>query len=300
MEEKNVRPLTPFYGGAAFSVNVIFYLLVSLAASGIIAACSLGGSDGAKYISLLVSPVAIAITALVFFRVTRAPVRSILPVKTKPKYYLIGILLIFGLLFSLNSLNDLLVKLFEMMGYERRASYLPSFSGWNIIPALIVIAIIPAIAEEILFRGIILNGSEKGVGSWLCVVFVGLCFSLYHGTVEQTVYQFICGCLFALLAVRSRSVAPSVFIHFLNNAVIIILTACSCTDAVTGELLLPLAADITLTVLSALSLIGAVVWLVLDKTEMKKREAGGVKNFFIGASVGIIVMVILWVANLFV
>jgi len=300
MEKKDLKPLKPLYGGAAFSLNVIIFMLLSLVASGIISLSGIGGSDGAKYISLLVSPLAITATAVIFFAYTHAPVKEILPIKTKPKYYLIGMLLIFGLLFSLSSLNDLLVKLFELMGYERRANVLPDFTGWKIIPALIVIAVIPAVAEEVLFRGILLNCTEDDVGSVLCSVFVGLCFSLYHGSVEQTVYQFICGCLFAFLAIRSHSVAPTVAIHFINNALIIILSACGCTDAATGELVMPLAAEITLTVTSALSLIGAVIWLVLDKTELKKRREGGVKKFFIGASAGIVVMIVVWIANLFV
>ncbi len=300
MEDRNARPLSPFIGGGAFSVNVIIFLLLSLISSGVVVALSLGDSDVGKYISLLASPVAILATSLIFFRITRQPVKRVLPIKTKPKYYLIGLLLIFGLLFSLSSLNDLLIKLFELMGYKRKANPLPDFSGWNIIPALIIIAVIPAIAEEILFRGLVLNSSEDGTGSKLTIVFVGLCFSLYHGSVEQTIYQFICGCLFTFLAVRSRSVAPSVAIHFINNALIIILSACGCLDAETGNLIMPFAAEVTITVLSALSLIGAVIWLILDKTELRKRQEGGVKKFFIGASAGIAVMAIMWIANLFV
>lgn len=223
-----------------------------------------------------------------------------LPVKSHPKYYLIGAMLIFGLLFSLSSLNDLLVNLFELIGYTRKQSFLPDLSGWNIVPALLVIAVIPAVMEEVLFRGLILNSTQNGAGSIGSVFLVGLCFSLYHGSVEQTIYQFICGCLFALLAVRSRSLTPSVLIHFLNNALIIILCACGLTDDTTGELKMPVAANVVLMVLSALCLIGAVVWLVLDKTELKKAEKGGVKKFFIGASVGIAAMVIIWIANLFV
>ena len=300
MEEKNVRPLKPFYGGAAFSANVLINLLLSLLAAGIIAAFSLSGSDAGRYISLLVSPAAIAVTSLVFFRVTRLPVKEILPLKTKPKYFLIGLLLIFGLLFSLNSLNDLLVKLFELMGYTRKPPQLPDFTGWKVVPALIVIAVLPAIAEEILFRGILLNGAQSGTGSILAIVFSGLCFSLYHGSVEQTIYQFICGCLFAFLAVRSRSIAPSIVIHFLNNAIIIIFCACGLTDMQTGELLIPAAVQITLTVLSGLCLVGGIIWLVLDKGGLKKREKGGFSKFIIGAAVGIIAMTVMWVANLFV
>ena len=298
-EASNEKPLKPFYGGAALSANVLINLLISIVGAVIILLFSLGDSPVASYISIAVSPIAIAVMSLIFFRVTRMPVKELIPIKTKPKYFIIGLLLIFGLLFSLNSLNDLLVKLFELMGYKRKLG-LPDFSGWNVVPALIVIALLPAVAEEVLFRGIILNCSENHTGSVAAIFLSGFCFSLYHASVEQTVYQFICGCMFAFLAIRSRSVVPSMIIHFLNNAVIIILSACGCTDPVTGELILPFAVDIVLTVLSALSLIGAVVWLILDKTELKKRTKGGVAKFFLGASVGIVAMVILWVVNLFV
>ncbi len=290
--------LNPLYGGGAFTVDVIIFLLISLVASGIIAAANLSGTDGAAYINVLVSPVAIAITAAIFFRLTRVPVRRVLPIKTKPKYYIIGLLLIFGLLFSLNSLNDLLVKLFESWGYRRKPSALPDFTGWNVLPALIAIAIIPAVAEETLFRGILLSGAERETGSPLAIVFSGLCFSLYHGSVEQTLYQFICGCLFAFLTVRSRSIAPSVLIHFLNNAIIIVLCACGCTDMSTGELIMPAAAEIALTVISAVCLAAAVLWLILDNTPLEKRKQGGVAKFFIGAGIGLVAMVALWIANL--
>lgn len=297
-QERKENKLAPLYGGAAYSVNVIIYLVLSLLVSAVITSLSARETGAAKYALLLVSPIAVAITTVIFFRVTREPVKKILPVKTQPKYYLLGVLLIFGLLFSLNSLNELLVKLFELWGYERKPSNLPSFAGWNVAPALLFIALLPAIAEEILFRGIVLQCAERGAGSVLAIVFGGLCFSLYHGSVEQTAYQFVCGCLFGLLAVRARSIGPTVVIHFLNNAVIIILSACGFTDAATGELILPYAAYVTLTVLSAISLAVALVWLVFGKTEITKREKGGVVKFLIGAAIGVLSMIILWVANL--
>lgn len=285
------------YGGAAYSLLIIIYLVLSLIAGAITSSLP-EGSEASRYISLLVSPIAIAATAAIYFRVTRQSVKKILPVKCKPHYIPMALLLIFGLLFSLNFLNDYIVKFFELFGYERRSSPLPDMSGWRVVPVMIVVAVIPAIAEEIAFRGILLNGTEEGVGSPLAIVFCGLCFSLYHGSVEQTLYQFICGCLFAFIAVRSRSVTPSVIMHFLNNAVIIVLCACGCTDAATGELSIPFAANIALTAISAVCLVGAVVWLFSDKTDIKKRTKGGVGQFFLGAAVGLIAMAALWISNL--
>lgn len=286
-------------GGLAFSANVIIYLLLTLVAAGIISVAKIAGTDGAKYLALLASPLAIVITAIIVTRLTRAPVTTLLPVKTKPKYLLIGLLLIIGLFFSLSWVNGLIVKLFALMGYAGKESALPDMSGVNVIPALIVIAAVPAVAEEALFRGIMLNCSRQNSGDICAVLLTGFCFSIYHGSVEQTLYQFACGCLFGLLAVRSRSVTPTVLIHFLNNAVIILLNSFGLIDAVTGEILMPLWAEIVSYSISAICLIGAVVWLVLDKTELEKRRSGGVKNFFIGASVGIAAMVALWIGNLF-
>lgn len=291
-------PLGSVAGGLSFSATVVINLFVSIIAMVIIALGSLKGTDAEKYISVLVSPIAIAVTLTLTLKVVKQPAREILPVKTHPKYFVIGVLLIFGLLFSLNSLNEYLIKLFELMGYQRRGQFVPDVSGWKIVPALLVIAVLPAVMEEILFRGILLSNAEEGAGSLRAIFLSGFCFALYHGSVEQTLYQFICGCLFAFLALRSRSVAPTVVIHFLNNAVIIVLMACGLIDD-GGMLIMSKTAEIIVGVLSAVSLIGAVVWLILDKKELKICETGGVKQFFIFAAVGIGATALTWILGLF-
>ncbi|MGN1061346.1 MAG: lysostaphin resistance A-like protein [Candidatus Coproplasma sp.] len=295
-------PLSAKGGGLAFSVAVVLNVFVSFIASLIISASGLAGTDAAKYIGYLTSSVALAITLLLVCFLFNQPLRPLLPVKCRPKYYLIGLLLIFGLLFSLNSLNEYLIKLFELMGYTRRANSLPDLSGWNLLPAILVIAVLPAVLEEFLFRGIILNNMEEEVGSVRTVFLVGLLFSLYHGSVEQTIYQFICGCLFTLLAIRSKSITPVVLIHFINNALILTLYSVNALDA-NGNLIISQGGNIAITVTSALCLVGAVVWLVLDKKVkggLIKGERKSVAGFFIFASVGIAVTVLTWILGLFV
>lgn len=298
-KNKYQLPLGSAAGGLSYTFTVVVSLLINIIASGIIAAGSLNDTDAAKYIAVLVSPLAIAITLLVTLKVVKQPFGRVLPLKAHPKYFLLGVLLIFGLLFSLSWVNEYLIELFELMGYKRRQSFLPDYSGWKVLPVLITYAILPAIAEEILFRGILLNNTEEGAGSIRAILLSGFCFSLYHGSVEQTIYQFICGCLFALLAVRSRSVTPTVVIHFLNNALIIVLYSAGAMNPATDALLMSKTAEIIITVFSAVSLIGAVVWLVLDKTPLKKCTEGGVKQFFIFAAVGIGAMALMWLVGLF-
>lgn len=292
------RPCRPcaLSGGMAFSLCVLIYVVLSLIASPIITAGS--GQEWTKYVGYLVSPVAICITLIVMYNYCGVPAKTLFPVKTKPKYIFIGILLIFGLLFSLGWLNELLISALEKLGYVRNTSSMPDVTGWKVIPALFVVAVLPAIGEELLFRAMILNNAEEEVGGVRSIFLVGMCFSLYHGSVEQTIYQFICGCLFAFLALRSRSVTPVVIIHFINNALIIVLTAVGVTDE-TGALMASEAALITIYVLSAVSLIAAVVLLIFDKTPLKSCKEKATSKFFLGASVGIEVMALLWIVGLF-
>lgn len=298
-KNKYALPLGARAGGLSFTLVVVVNLLVSIIGSAIIIAGSLQKTDAEKYISVLVSPLAIVVTLILMIKVIKQPARKIMPLKAHPKYFALGVLLVFGLLFSLSQVNGYIIKLFELMGYKRRPNFLPDYSGWKVLPVLITFAVIPAIVEEIMFRGILLYNTEEDAGTVRTVFLSGFCFALYHGSVEQTIYQFICGCLFAFLALRSRAVTPTVVIHFLNNALIILLYAVGAMDPVTDKLILPLTAEIVMYVLSALSLIGAVVWLILDKTPLKKCVPGGIKNFFIFASVGIGATALIWIVRLF-
>ena len=57
--------------------------------------------------------------------------------------------------------------------------------------------------------------------------------------------------------------------------------------------------NIILIVVGALSLIGGLIWLFLDKKPLIKCEKGGVKKFFMFASVGIAVLGLTWILSLF-
>lgn len=298
-KNKYALPLGARAGGLSFTLVVVVNLLISIIGSAIIIAGSLQNTDAEKYISVLVSPLAVVVTLILMIKVIKQPARKIMPIKAHPKYFALGLLLVFGLLFSLSQVNGYIIKLFELMGYKRRPNFLPDYSGWNVLPVLITFAVIPAIVEEVMFRGILLYNTEKDAGTVRTIFLSGFCFALYHGSVEQTIYQFICGCLFAFLALRSRAVTPTVVIHFVNNALIIVLYAVGAMDPVTDKLILPLTAEIVTYVLSALSLIGGVVWLILDKTPLKKCVPFGVKDFFIFASVGIGATALIWIVRLF-
>lgn len=304
-EEGGMREVSPnlnsINGGLTFSAAVIFYFAVQLVMGIIIGAAHLDvKSDAYIYISYLCAPVAIASCLAAVLKVRKIHPNLVFPVKCSPKYYLIAVMLIFGLLFSLSWIDGAVVEFFKLFGYKPREanSYFPNLSGGRVVFAFIVIAVLPAVMEEALFRGVILNCCESTMGTIRTVFIVGFCFSLFHASPEQTVYQFIAGCVFAFIAVRSGSILPSVLMHFINNGLIVIFKACGMFDS-SGNLIIPKTVNIVLIVLGALSLIGGLIWLILDKKPVKKCVKGGVKYFFIYASIGIAVLALNWILLLF-
>ena len=286
--------------GYAFSLHAICYFAVAFVVSIFISALGSVGADFQLYLSYLVSPVAIVLSSLIFFKTTDTPTKEIAPLKFEIKYILIALLLAFGLMFSLGWVNEYTVKFLQLFGYQPRevGSYLPNLNGFNVIPALIIIALLPAVLEEFLFRGNVFANLENGVGTWRAILLSGFCFSIFHGNPEQTVYQFLTGCAYALLVSRAQSLLPAIIMHFINNATIIIFSACGGVDAV-GNLTMPEQVYVILMVASLISLICAIALLLFDKKELIANKKGQLKGFFATASVAIILLSLTWITSLF-
>lgn len=301
MEEKqffNRKALSE--AGVSYSVGIAAYVVVSLIFQ-IVAMLCLGeayGDDPAvQFLSFLLPQICFAAAALIFFRRSKVPVRTVY-CGGKAKYFVLALLLQFGLLFSLSELNTLFLDWLSSLGYENPPSALPPLSGWNLLPAILIIALLPALFEETLFRGILVGRMQaSGWGTIATVCVSGALFALYHGSPVQTIYQFFCGAFFALLALRAGSVLPTAVAHLCNNAVILILT--STGYEVEGGWTMPQAWRIGLCVAAAVVLVGVLVYLIFfDKSGAQKGGIRDGKRFFLGAGVGIAVCAVLWISNL--
>jgi len=90
-------------------------------------------------------------------------------------------------------------------------------SGAPMILSLLAVGLMPAIFEEITFRGVILT-NHKGLGVKAAVLINGLCFGIIHLNLQQFPYAFAVGVVFALFVLRSGSIWASVLAHFCLNA----------------------------------------------------------------------------------
>ncbi len=296
-QEKTLQRPPVWEGGIAYSLAAILSVLFALLVSVILGLAGAGEqaqeADWFKYLSFLLPQLAFAAACLVFFRRSKEPVRSIYR-PCKWQFFLVALLLQFGLLFSLNFLNRYFVDLLKLFGYQpTMEDSVPTLTGWDLLPALLIIALLPAVFEETLFRGAVLGSMEKsGWGTLPAVLISGALFSLFHGNPEQTIYQFLCGASLALLAERAGSILPGMLAHFANNAAILVLEACGADLA--G---LSVGASAALYAVSGACLLGSLIFLLSGK----KHRKGGVKEgkqFFLTASVGILVCAVEWIVAL--
>lgn len=84
---------------------------------------------------------------------------------------------------------------------------------------LLVIAFVPAIAEELLFRGMIQRSFEKGLGSRRGLLLTAVIFALYHLNPFSFIPLIFLGIYLGFLTMRTDSILVSMAAHFYNNAI---------------------------------------------------------------------------------
>ena len=86
--------------------------------------------------------------------------------------------------------------------------------------ALLIVAVLPAVCEELVYRGIILNGLRK-YGKWTAILLSALAFCLMHGNLAQFPYTFLLGIVLGYVMFETSSLILCITIHFFNNATVL-------------------------------------------------------------------------------
>lgn len=87
-------------------------------------------------------------------------------------------------------------------------------------------AIIPAIIEEIYFRGLLVGLlKDLKIGAFHVIFLSSLLFSMMHFQFYHFLALLFMGALLGYLYYRTKNLWLSIFVHLLNNGMIIIFTA---------------------------------------------------------------------------
>lgn len=142
--------------------------------------------------------------------------------------------------------------------------------------ALAILCALPAIAEELLVRGVFLTAYEKfgGVASLLLSAAV---FALMHLHIMQLLHQFVVGLILGYIVLRTQKLTLAIIIHFINNVIALFL-----------PLIVPSVNDITfstptIAVLLAVMIVGLILGLaaiyVLLKASLSQDKSKGIKAY---------------------
>jgi|GEM_PF-3319167 len=91
---------------------------------------------------------------------------------------------------------------------------------WSLV---FVIAFLPAIIEEILFRGYLQFHLRQRLGKLTTYFLVGIIFSLVHFNPLAILGLFVISLYLSHLTERTGSIIPAMLVHFINNTYMLVL-----------------------------------------------------------------------------
>lgn len=95
---------------------------------------------------------------------------------------------------------------------------------------LVVIALLPAVVEEFIFRGLIFNGYKRR-NPLMAIILSAALFGFIHMNINQFSYAFVIGVIFGLMAYATGSLLPSIMSHFIINGTSVVITHMSADTA---------------------------------------------------------------------
>ncbi len=128
-----------------------------------------------------------------------------------------GILMVIGAMLVGILITSITGSIFKTSG-QNMTEAMEGLLGDTFIETLFVVAVVPAICEELMFRGYLLSAAEKKMNYRKAILFVALVFGIYHMSIVQFFTTAFLGIIMGYVVHKSGSIIPSMIMHFVNNA----------------------------------------------------------------------------------
>ena len=222
---------TPNGGEALFCFSLMLTLawfMIQYLAANRDLANSLGALAGGQVAFILTPPLAMAVL------LTSSPRRTLRLFWPQPRYLVMGAVLALTLNPLVNELRPIVERLFPIsqMVEESLGQMMKKIPSVGV--AVLLFAAVPAVCEELAFRGFILTGPERGHRTRSAILLSALLFGFMHVLVslfQQLFNATLLGLVLGLLAVRSRSILPGILFHFINNSLGVVMAAVASDQA---------------------------------------------------------------------
>lgn len=186
------------------------------------------GQYASFYMSLITQVGIILLVPLIIFKyLTNARMKDVVAFygfkkinfKTILWAILLGVVVFVMNIYVSNFFNNII----QYFGYKPLSGGSTMPASWGMFFAnLFCTAVLPAICEEVLHRGMLLRGASK-LGVKKAIMISGLLFGLLHLNIEQFFYATIIGFFLGYLTLGCDSIYPAMIVHFMNNGISVFL-----------------------------------------------------------------------------
>lgn len=170
---------------------------------------------------------AVLIIPLIFLLLFRKDMRSTLRLKKNIDFFQILMLVLasLGVFFGAQIINQFFVNgLSSFLGEPSDISDMQAATNFSqLLFEIVIIAGLPAICEEIFFRGFVMRAFER-YSPVSAVILSSLAFAIMHGNLQQVLYAFILGLILGTVVMVTDSLLAGTVIHFTLNAASVILS----------------------------------------------------------------------------
>ena len=191
---------------------------------------------------------------------------TILPHRKTDASLGIGLILLgLGMMVIANIIGSYILTMLESIGIS--AGDMPEMQDGT-VPTLLLnivaVGILPGVLEELLFRGVVLQGLRPA-GDGVALVFSSLMFGLMHGTLYQIPFAFILGLVFGYIVLKTGNILWTMLLHVINNTLSVLMEfwLWNVSDEETGKWYL-----LFFAVEALLGMIGAAVLMMRDRTRV--------------------------------
>ena len=217
MEQKEKRVLKPYHG-------IIFFVIAILALifPGALMQYYLG-IPGLVYSELL-----FLVLAVLYVLVLRGDLKKVFPIRRVKWVSIIGTLLLWGGTFLVVMLLTMIITAFfpEQM-LETSQGLSDTFENMSLGVQILVVGLLPAICEEAMHRGVIMNSFRPMNNKWIAIVGVGILFGINHLDIWRFIPTAVLGISLTYVAYETDNILYSILYHFVNNSFASIVTALS-------------------------------------------------------------------------
>lgn len=178
-----------------------------------------------QYINMILSSI---IFLFIFIGVNKKYKKNYLVasrLKTKFDYRIVLVAVLLAVIVFLGGLNitGLYNHLFAHIFPAQNTNNVVTTNFGIFIIQVILLALLPAVFEELVFRGIIYNGLRQKFSAGVAIFISAILFMLIHLSIYKSFYQIILGLVLGLLVYYTGSIIYGMIFHFTNNFIILLL-----------------------------------------------------------------------------